>query len=881
MALAEYRRKRHFRRTPEPAGKTAGKATKRRTRGQLQYVIQKHAARRLHYDFRLELDGVLVSWAVPKGPSLDPADKRLAVHVEDHPLEYGKFEGRIPEGEYGAGEVIVWDRGTWTPDGLKRDPKRDLARGRLELHLDGEKLSGGWMLLRLKPRSPRDKDNWLLIKRDDEAARPAHEYDITQELPLSVKSGRPLGGEQSSAKPSRNGKPKGGGKPGGGGKSRRGKSRSRSRDSKLPFDASELQVQLATLVPEAPAGNDWLHEIKLDGYRMLAAVEKGAARLFTRNHLDWTARYPSVAAAIGQLPVASAVLDGELVALDAAGISRFQALQNAGNTKEDTQLVFFAFDLLALEGEDLRARPLVERKVRLAELLKEQPHEALRYSDHISGRGPEFLAECCQRRIEGIVSKRADRGYWSGRSSDWLKVKCLGREELVIGGWTESDATGRAFGALLVGYFEQGRFVYAGRVGTGFASATLKAVESKLAKLRTAKSPFAQIPARERRGKIRWAEPKLVAQIAFSSWTDSGILRHASFQGLREDKRADEVGRPDSLTPLKTVEQIMPRKTARKSASKKPAKTAKAKRGTRAKSQSFPATPTLGVNLTNPDRVLFPDVGLTKIDLVRYYTENAETILPHVAGRPLSMLRCPTGEGKPCFFQKHAAAGTPDVLRRVEIQERDKVEEYLVVDDAAGLVALAQMSVLEIHPWGSPADRVENPDRLIFDLDPGPGVAWQELIEAALLVRDVLSHLHLETFVKTSGGKGLHVVAPLTGETTWPTLKNFARAIAEHLAEQHPDRYTAKMAKVERKGRIFIDYLRNDRGATAVAPYSTRAKPGAPISLPLTWKQLAASDRSDSFTLADALANASPLKREAWKGFFSVQQSLPEFAANS
>lgn len=855
MALAEYRRKRHFGKTPEPSGK----ATKRRSRRQLQFVIQKHAARRLHYDLRLELDGVLVSWAVPKGPSLDPHDKRLAVHVEDHPLDYAGFEGRIPEGEYGAGEVIVWDRGTWTPDG---DPRKDLARGRLEFHLDGEKLSGGWRLLRMNGRASGDHDQWLLIKRSDEAARPHSELDVAAEQPESVKSGR-LISEIANGRPRARAKGK----------------RKAARSKAGQLKPSDFPLALATLVREPPSGKDWLHEIKFDGYRILMFVERDASgrttsRLYTRNQLDWTDHYPAVAQAATELPVESAVLDGELVALDDNGVSRFQLLQNAASNRS-SPLVYFAFDLFHLDGDDLRAKPLAERKEALSELIGASGTGPIRYSDHIAGRGGDFLGECCRRGLEGIVSKRADRPHQPGRTHDWLKIKCVGREELVIGGFTDSTAAGRALGALLVGYFEDGRLAYAGRVGTGFNTQTLRTLRSRLDKLREADSPFIRIAARERGPGVHWVRPELVAQIEFGSWTDDGILRHASFQGLREDKPAGSVGRPESLGgPRQENSMPTPKK---RPISKKRAKSRSISRSAAARRSAKSAS----VTLTHPERVLYRDGSVTKQDLADYYAAVAKVLLPHVVDRPLSMLRCPEGVGKPCFFQKHAAAGTPAALRRVPIAEKDGTEEYLVVDDAAGLTALAQMSVLEIHPWGSRADKVEQPDRLIFDLDPGPDVAWQAVIDGALALRDVLGHLELESFLKTSGGKGLHVVVPLTGPCTWPVLKQFARAVAEHLAGEEPDRYTAKMAKSARPGRVFIDYLRNDRGATAVAPYSPRARAGAPVAMPIAWDDLSSLKSANQFTIESARERLNVSSGDPWRGFFKVKQKLPKFATKA
>jgi bifunctional non-homologous end joining protein LigD len=854
MALAEYRRKRHFDKTSEPAGRAA----KRRSGRALKFVVQKHAARRLYYDFRLELDGVLVSWAVPKGPSLDPAQKRLAVHVEDHPLEYGSFEGRIPEGEYGAGEVIVWDKGTWTPDG---DARIDLKRGRLEFRLTGKKLNGGWRLLRLKGKANGDRDNWLLMKRRDESARSDSEFDVLEELPESVKSGKRLASDNGTPSPSAERRQAA--------KKRLRTPKRRHRGPATSLDPADYPLALATLVKEPPEGDQWLHEIKLDGYRLLVLVDSPAGgrrvRLITRSGLDWTGRYPQVAQAAQSLAVDSAVLDGELVALDEQGVSQFQLLQNLAANR-DQPLVFYAFDLLHLDGEDWRRRPLSERKRRLAELLQADRHGPIRYSDHVTAQGPAFLAECCRRGLEGIICKRADRPYSAGRSLDWLKVKCLGREELVIGGFTDSPAVGRPIGALLLGYYRDQQLVYAGRVGTGFDGKVLADLHRRLVKQKQAPCPFENVPARERRDG-HWVRPELVAQIEFGSWTDAGIVRHASFQGLREDKPAYAVGPPESLkfppASDKTMNKRKQQAHLSSRAKGKPRTTPPAKRRRSTRQPAKSGSSGSAVVLTNPQRMLYPDVGLTKQTLADYYAQYADVLLPHVGGRPLSMLRCPEGIDESCFFQKHAAAGTPQALRRIPIEEKDGVEEYLVVDDANGLRAMAQMSILEIHPWGSPAKNIEQPDRLIFDLDPGPKVDWQAVVDAAVHVRDVLAHLDLETFVKTSGGKGLHVVAPLTGPVTWPTLKQFARAIAEHIAQQQPELYTAK--------------LRNDRGSTAVAPYSPRARSGAPLSMPVTWEDLATLESAAQFTIPTAMQQADK-RRNPWRDFFKIKQKLPKFA---
>jgi bifunctional non-homologous end joining protein LigD len=785
---------------------------------------------------------------VPKGPAFDPSEKRLAVEVEDHPIEYAKFEGNIPEGEYGAGDVIVWDRGTWVAEG---DPREGLRKGKLEFDLKGEKLKGRWVLVRLRGRERSEKPNWLLIKRHDEFARPLTEFDVLSEQPESVKSGRVLEDLQNK---SSNGKP------------RARKKRASRKKRAPPAGASKsplpqrIDVELATLEASVPKGREWLHEIKLDGYRLIARIERGKARLITRRHQDWTHRYRGIAQAVSGLPVDSAILDGELVALLPSGLASFQALQNADKPAENTRLVYYAFDLLYLDGYDLRRMSLAERKERLREILNGSDTPVLQYSDHIEADGAAFLRESCRLGLEGIISKRRDRPYVAGRSRDWVKVKCLGREELVIGGFTLSTADQRGIGALLVGYFHVGRLIYAGRVGTGFNAQMLLDMRRRLEKLRQEECPFAEVPRKERGPMVKWVRPELVAEIQFGGWTDGEVLRQPSFQGLREDKAAVEVGWPASLTLASGSDDMKTKMKRRRSAS------------------ADEKTPTgVSVSLTHPERVLFPDSGLTKLGLANYYAQIAEWILPHVKDRPLSLVRCPEGQaaGK-CFYQKHVGAGTPKSLGRVSIQEKEGPEEYVYVSDVEGLVGLVQISVLEIHPWGARRDNVERPDRLTFDLDPGPRISWEQIVEAALAMRELLSEHGLESLVKTTGGKGLHVVVPLAPRRhDWDDAKRFCKHAAGILADRAPKKYTITMAKAARQGKIFVDYLRNDRGATAVAAYSTRARPGAPVSTPLAWNELTAISGSDHFRVENLPARLGSLKRDPWEKIDELRQSFP------
>ncbi len=853
MPLAEYHRKRDFRRTPEPRG-SAAKARGKPAAG--SYVIQKHDATRLHYDFRLELDGVLKSWAVPKGPSLDPAEKRLAVEVEDHPLEYGGFEGVIPRGEYGGGTVVLWDRGRWRPQG---DAGKDLAAGKLKFELEGEKLSGGWNLVRLRGREGEDgRTNWLLIKEDDEQARPHSQGDVLEERPESVISGRSIdevaarrdrvwrSGRAEKTKPAR--------------APAKAKSGHKARVGAAPELPSE--PQLATLVDEPPRGEEWLHEIKLDGYRVLARWDGERPQLFTRHALDWTDRFPAVAAALTKLPAESALLDGEIVALTADGKPSFQALQRALREGKG-ELTYFVFDLLHLDGRDLAVQPLRERKARLASLLAKARGTTLRYSDHVEGRGLDFHRSACKLGLEGMVSKRADAPYRPGRSRDWLKIKCGRRQEAVIGGFSEPSGTRSGLGALLLGVMEGGKLRYAGKVGTGFDAATLRDLRARLGKLERAKPPFDPAPPRAEVRGAHWVQPRLVAEVSFAEWTEDGRMRQASFQGLREDKKPAEVRREEPA----------------EAAPPPPAKPRPAASGKKAKAGRGRGDGPAGVALTHPDRVLYPEQGLTKLDLARYYEKVADWVLPHVAGRPLSVVRCPDGSTGQCFYQKHPHQGATSPLLSVPIREDDGDEApYLYIEDLAGLVTLVQIGALEIHPWGSRVAAVETPDRLVLDLDPDPKLPWATLVAAARLVRDRLAEHGLESWVKTTGGKGLHVCAPLSGKTSWDDLRAFAREIAEGLAREAPERFLSKASKAARAGKIFVDWLRNGRGATAVAPYSTRARAGATVATPLTWEELGRA-RPGRFTVETVPARLARLARDPWEGFSKARQKLPKIGS--
>jgi bifunctional non-homologous end joining protein LigD len=847
MGLREYRRKRDFKKTPEPAGQVSAPPRDQ----QRSYLIQKHAASRLHYDFRLELEGVLKSWAVPKGPSLDPADKRLAMHVEDHPLEYGEFEGIIPKGQYGGGTVLLWDRGTWEPVG---DPHKSYRAGSLKFTLKGEKLRGGWALVKIGGRRKDGDDrSWLLIKERDQQARPGQAESIVASEPKSVATGRTIeqiaaagdrvwhsnrdGGDRSSPGPAE--------VPG-------------ARRAALP---KFVQPQLATLVERPPDGDGWLHELKHDGYRILARVEHRRAQLFSRNARDWTEKFPAVAEALGRLAVEQAILDGEVTVLLPDGTSSFQALQNFGSSAARGQLAYMVFDLLYLDGRDLTGARLEDRKAALARLLASANDQAavLRYSDHVVGAGADFFAHACKLGLEGIVSKKRDAPYRGTRGPEWLKIKCLKQQEIVIGGYTEPEGSRIGIGALLGGVYESGRLVYAGKIGTGFDNRMLRDLQQRLSRLEQKTSPFAARPAGAARA--HWVKPELVAQVSFSEWTSDGKLRHPAFQGLREDKAADTVVRE---RPATTEDEM--KRVARAPRSTRPAKTT---------AEAVVA----GVRLTHPDRVLYPSHGTTKLDLARFYESIAKWILPHLEDRPTTLVRCPEGAHKTCFYQKHVGYWAPESLRRVKIQEKRKVGEYLVVDSLASLIGLVQIGILEIHTWNSVVKRLEQPDRVVFDLDPGPGVEWAQVIECARLIRDALHTLKLESFVKTTGSKGLHVVAPLVPGPSWDEASAFTRSVAESVARANPRRYITSMAKAERRGKIFIDYLRNIRGATSVAAYSTRVTPQATMSVPLTWDELSTRITSDHFTIANVPQRLAGLTADPWAAYWRTRQSLPKRAA--
>lgn len=841
--LAKYREKRDFQRTKEPRGNA--KTLPKRAQA-LSFVVQKHAARNLHYDFRLELDGVLLSWAVPKGPSLDPSVKRLAMEVEAHPLEYGGFEGTIPKAEYGGGTVMVWDRGTWTCDG---DAQKALAKGHLSFSLAGQKLKGAWHLVRTKRTADDQHGNqagkgWLLFKSRDAQAR--EDDTLLNDEPNSAITGRNL--EQISLA---EGEDDGAGEAAPDSRPRRKRPAMKAKKSraKLP---SQVSPELATLVDVAPDGDDWIHEIKLDGYRVLARLDHGEVALLTRNGKDWTERMPTLRAALEKLDVEQAILDGELVALDASGVSRFQALQASLNAESDASLVYYAFDLLHLDGEDTTGRPLLERKSLLRELLADSEkalNGSVRFSAHVVGSGSAFYANACKLGLEGTIAKRGASTYRGGRGRDWLKIKCGKQQEFTIVGYTEPSGSREHFGALLLATQREGELTYAGKVGTGFSTASLKELHHKLSPLHRKTAPIAHPPRGAEARGVTWLQPKLVAQIGFTEMTSDGLLRHPTFKGLRDDKPAREV----QLEEAVQLEEPKPRRGQPKSPSA--AKTAYV--------------------ITHPDKVVFPELGITKQEVLDYYALVAERMLPHVANRPLTLVRCPNGRGKPCFFQKHPGRGTPPGLRSVSIREKEGKSPYSVIDDATGLFGLVQLGALEIHTWGSRADDFEHPDLLVFDLDPDPVLDYTAVIAGAYAIREVFQQARLETFVKTTGGKGLHVCVPIAPELGWDQVKAFTGQVARALAQRSPELYVATQSKAQRTGKIFIDYLRNGRGATFIAPYSTRARENAPLAVPLEWDELSPKLLPNHFTLRNVQRRLEKLKHDPFERMPQVQQRLP------
>lgn len=832
--LARYNEKRDFSKTAEPAG-TYDRLSWGHGNG---FMVQKHDARRLHFDFRLELDGTLKSWAVPNGPSLNPADKRLAVRTEDHPLSYATFEGTIPKGEYGGGTVMLWDRGTWTPAPGK-DPRKTIEEGHLHFTLEGERMKGEWVMFRLKGRPGERAENWMLKKVTDDQAGAS--MGLTERYLTSIKTGRTMQEIAAGKKAKELAGWKKGLKPP---KAKKGMAPPPARDPGLrrsertPPDFRAPQK--ATLVDHVPSGSAWIHEMKYDGYRCQLAIGGGEAKVYTRSGLDWSDKFPGIVAAARELEVGSALLDGEIVALDENGRSSFSALQQ-GISEGGRGLTLFLFDALEIDGEDLTPLPNIERKGRLATLLGPGKPPILLYADHILGRGEELLRAMCDAGQEGIISKRADAPYRGRRTKCWLKVKCIQRQEFVIVGWTPSDKKGRGFRSLLLGVNEDGGLRYVGKVGTGFSMQLIHDLLARMETIEVEKAPTA-VPRPDARG-AHWVKPQLVCEVAFTEFTSEGVVRHPSFLGLRADKKAREVVRE------------LPQRVER----------------------AVPAEPADDVKISNPERVLWPEAGITKAELVAYYRTVGPLMAEWSADRPLSLVRCPQGRAKKCFFQKHNTGSFGPHVHQIEIEEKKgDFEDYVYVEDPAGLIACVQMGTIEFHGWGAPTRDIEKPDRLVFDIDPDEGLGFEMVKRAAKDLHKYLADMGLQSFPLLTGGKGLHVVVPLTPRAEWPAVKDFAQRFAVALATAEPERFTANLAKAARKGRIFMDYLRNQRGATAIMPYSARAREGAPVSAPITWDELDETQSGARFTVRDAQFLLDRASSRALQGWGEADQPLPD-----
>jgi len=829
LDIETYNKKRDFSKTKEPRGrKLKGKGD--------SFVVQKHEASRLHWDFRLELDGVLKSWAVPKGPSLDPGENRLAMRTEDHPLDYGGFEGTIPKGEYGGGTVMLWDQGRWIPD-PRKDPSKTIEEGHLHFTLEGDRMKGEWVMFRLKPKPGEKAEPWMLKKVTDDFADPEDGDALVDNCVTSVTTGRTMAEIAAGEDVWRSNR---GGQKGGRGKRKASK-------APPPFE----EPQLATLVDAVPPGTSWIHEYKYDGYRLLLAVGEGVATAWTRNGKDWSDKFKALVKAAAKLP-AGCLIDGEAVAIDEEGKPSFQLLQSTLKEQKGANLVFYAFDLLIDRGEDIRKLPNIERKERLAALLA-GVNPPILYGDHVIGRGEEMFAEVCKMGGEGIVSKLASAPYKGIRTRNWLKIKCIQRQEFVIVGWSESDKR-IGFRSLLLAAKEKGKLTYVGKVGTGFNAKLMGELMERMEPLAAAKAAV-EVPRAERKG-AHWIEPKLVAEIAFSEFTDEGILRHPSFIALREDKPAKDV-----------VREVAKHLTAKETKPKR----SKATKAVHATAEDF------GIDISSPDRVIFPELALTKKDLADYYATIEPLIMIDAANRPMTIIRFPSGRTGEGFFQKHDKGTFGPHVKHIPIEEKDgHFEDYLYFDDIQGLLACVQMGTIEFHGWGSKVEKVEYPDRLVFDLDPDVGLDFNMVKAAAVRLKALLEDLGLKSFPLLSGGKGVHVVVPLDQTRDWPTVKSFAERFSRAISEAEPKMFTANIRKVQRKDRIFLDWLRNQRGATAVMPYSARAREGAPVSAPIAWEELDRYDSGHHFSIRDVDELLDRAGSKMLAGWGQARQALPD-----
>lgn len=861
MNLKKYRSKRNFKMTSEPSGlKSASSENKTKKQNPLLYVIQKHAARHLHYDLRLEINHVLKSWAIPKGPHLNPNIKRLAVEVEDHPIEYGSFEGTIPAGEYGAGAVILWDKGQWIPEG---DPNIAYKNGSLTFQIKGRKLKGKWKLIKTKTNGLSHQKYWLFFKIKDKDAK--EDYEIIEDKPLSVISHKTIEQINKSSR------------------QKLAKSKvvkKKKNEIQFEFDLSkdarlkktkmpaEIKPELCYLTKNPPEGLEWIHEVKFDGYRILAFVdknEKQQIRLMTRNGKNWTQKFTHIAKSFIDLPIKNAIFDGELVAIDKNGVSNFQYLQNSLKGEIKYPLRYYVFDILYYNGYNLRNLPLLDRK-RILKAIVNHPsmskdrntaQENILYSEYIQGEGTLVYKKACANKLEGIISKKINSPYETRRSKLWLKSKCIKRQEFVIGGYTKPRGKRLGFGSLLVGYYNSKKqLIYAGHVGTGFNEKTLKSLYKMLKGNLQNQNPFYKLQEHSIIKFATWVKPKLIAELEFTEWTKENILRHPAFLGLRLDKSVGEVG-------LEAEEILKPLKSAQKKSHSR-----------NRLENKIDSINVAGIKLSHPTRIIKECKSVTKIELAKYYEKVSGWILPYIINRPLSLLRCPfTSEkkyGESCFFNKHYSKSFPPSIYPV-----GGVDNFLMIKNLEGLIALVQLNVLEIHPWGSKNTAMMKPDRIIFDLDPDINLPWKQVIMGAELVNKELKKINLISFVKTTGGKGLHIVIPILAQNSWDQIKIFTETFSRFMAEKYPELFTATMSKSKRKGKIYLDYLRNTKGATSVAPYSTRAKEGCPISTPIAWSELKKTQSSQQFTLLNILDRLNKIKKDPWDKFFQIKQNLP------
>lgn len=811
--LKAYKAKRNFTITSEPADVGKENTSAR------SFVIQKHWATRLHYDFRLELDGVMKSWAIPKGPSFDPSDKRMAIHVEDHPISYNRFEGQIPKGQYGAGKVIIWDKGCWVP---LDDPHQGYREGNLKFELRGYKLRGKWVLIRMKG-SNKVKEPWLLIKEKDEFARSATEYSVIDDMPDSVTQ---LSDQQESSR-----LPNG------------------TRKATLP---TSLQPQLATLADQPPIEADWLYEIKFDGYRIVTRIDGKKIQLMTRNGHDWTSKLTTLAKSMAELPISSGWIDGEIVVTDQNGIPNFQLLQNAFDTAKTQRIIYYVFDLPYYDGDDLRAVPLIERRALLQSLLN-QSHPTstsslVRYSENFEAPINDLIASACRMGLEGLIGKRKNSLYVSRRSPDWIKLKCTQRQEFVIGGFTDPQGGRQAIGSLLLGvHDDQGNLLYAGNVGTGFSEKALNDLRKKLDALSSGNNPFSS--ETDINKKVHWVKPTLLAEVSFGEWTKSGRIRHAVFHGLRTDKKAKPIVREQPHVATQTAVANSP-----------------------SNKLALPGRLPKNFSISHGERVMDKSTELTKIDLIRCYALIAPLMMPHLKGRPVSLVRAPDGIDGQLFFQKHMT--TPlDGIALLDPALDPEHAPLMEIVKPIGLLSAAQMNVVEFHTWNGVKTAIHKPDRMTFDLDPGEGVAWEEIQESTLLLGSFLTQLGLHSFVKTSGGKGMHVIVPLKKRYDWKNVKDFSHAIVKHLVARLPKRFVAKSGPKNRIGKIFIDYLRNGFGATTVAAWSIRARPGLSISVPVTWGEVEQLRGSGQWTVANIHTRLEQ-GNAPWNGYQESSQNM-------